>query len=132
MAIKSRVIGLGSLKTKLNALGDGANSVAATVLYQESEKIMIDAKRLTPVLTGDLRNSGFVRPPLLRKTGVSVELGFGGVAAPYAVFVHERVDLKHNVGQAKFLEAAFVARKDAVVLRLTEELKRFYKLFKGR
>lgn len=132
MAIKSRVIGLGSLKAKLNSLGDGANSVAATVLYQESEKIITDAKRLTPVLTGDLRNSGFVRPPLICKSGVSVELGFGGAAASYAVFVHERVDIPHKVGQAKFLEAAFVARKDAVMVRLTEELKRFYKLFKGK
>lgn len=131
MAIKSRVIGLGSLKNKLNKLGDGASNIAATVLYQESEKIITDAKRLTPVLTGDLRNSGFVRPPRVQKSGVSIELGFGGAAAPYAVFVHERVDIPHKVGQAKYLETAFVARKDAVVVRLSEELKRFYKLFRG-
>lgn len=131
MAIKSRVIGLGSFKNKLNKLGDGASNIAATVLYQESEKIVTDAKRLTPVLTGDLRNSGFVRPPHVQKSGVSIELGFGGAAAPYAVFVHERVDIPHKVGQAKYLETAFVARKDAVVVRLSEELKRFYKLFRG-
>ena len=38
---------------------------------------------------------------VLTQKGISVTVGF---TASYAIFVHERTDLNHNVGQAKFLE----------------------------
>lgn len=58
---------------------------------------MTAAKRITPVATpelsgysgGALRASGHVKLPEVEPGGITVELGFGGAAAPYAVYVHE-------------------------------------------
>jgi len=80
---------------------------AAKALYTEAELVMTEAKKRTPVDTGALRSSGLVEPPLLTGASVEVSFGFGGPAAPYAVVQHERLDYRHTVGQAKFLEQPF-------------------------
>lgn len=67
-----------------------------------AERVIEEAKRRTPVRTGTLRNSGHVRSA--DKSGFLV--GFGGPAAPYAVYVHENLKARHRVGEAKFLEKA--------------------------
>ena len=77
-------------------------------LYQEAEIEMTEAKRRTPVLTGVLRASGHVRPPVREGETVSVTLAFGGPAAPYAVYVHENLEAWHKTGQAKFLESVLL------------------------
>lgn len=60
------------------------------------------SKRMTPVDTGNLRAGTYTE--LLEISGnVGVEIGY---TANYAVFVHERTELHHNFGQAKFLEEA--------------------------
>ena len=73
-------------------------------LFRRGEAVMKRAKDLTPVDTGTLRNSGTVNQPEIEGNQVSVTIGFGGAAAPYAVFVHEDMTKRHPVGQAKFLE----------------------------
>jgi hypothetical protein len=72
------------------------------LLYQHGEKIMAKSKKLVPVLTGALKDSGSVQ---VREQGerFTVELGYGGPAAPYAVFVHEDALAEHKVGQADYL-----------------------------
>ena len=60
-------------------------------LVEEAEDLMADSKQVVPVDTGNLRDSGTVLPPK-RGVGlmdVSVEAGYGGPAAPYALVVHE-------------------------------------------
>lgn len=79
---------------------------AAKALYTEAELVMTEAKTRTPVRTGALRASGLVEPPSVQSGQVEVRFGFGGPAAPYAVVQHERLDYRHPVGQAKFLESA--------------------------
>ena len=79
---------------------------AAGLLLTNGEVIMTDAKLRTPVDTGTLRASGFVA--LVDKGAMpkKVELSFGGAAGAYAIYVHERLDVYHPVGEAKFLENA--------------------------
>ena len=63
---------------------------AADSLYVEAESIMTASKNFyVPVVTGDLKNSGTVLKPEITETKVTVVLGYGGVAAPYAATVHE-------------------------------------------
>ena len=62
------------------------------------ERILTRAQQLVPVDTGHLRDSGYVR-----ESNDSVEVGFD---ADYALHVHERTDIFHQNGQAKFLETA--------------------------
>lgn len=78
------------------------NQLAKKVV-QYAETIMTAAKKLTPVDFGTLRNSGNVLIAEISEAQIRVQLVFGGAAAPYALVVHERLDVKHTVGQAKFL-----------------------------
>lgn len=80
-------------------------------LYRQAELIMTASKTdYVPVDTGALRASGYVTRPTITETRASVEMGFGGPAAPYAVIVHEDLTKRHPVGQAKFLELPLRAR----------------------
>lgn len=64
----------------------------------------------TPVDTSALRNSH--RIATAEAGGIfEVAVGCGGIApsgavVDYAVYVHERLDVRHPVGEAKFLEKA--------------------------
>lgn len=68
-------------------------------VYQKGLAILADAVKLTPVDTGRLRASHYATPP---EAGV-VEIGFG---ADYALPVHERTEVRHTTGEAKFLQKA--------------------------
>jgi hypothetical protein len=100
---------------------------AAAALYTEAEIIMTEAKNRTPVDTGALRASGHVSLPEIRPGVISVALGFGGPAVPYALFVHEDLDNFHAVGQAKFLESALLEAEphllENIAARIREELE---------
>jgi hypothetical protein len=87
----------------LRRLADRSPDAAGAALYVEAEIEMTEAKQRTPVDTGALRGSGYVNPPQYRGREITVEMGFGGPAAPYAVHVHEDLDAFHPVGQARFL-----------------------------
>jgi hypothetical protein len=98
--------GMDSLIRKLDALGDDAPEALGAALYQEGERIMTTSKQeFVPVDTGTLRGTGHVEDPVVSGTSVSVTLGYGGPAAPYALVVHENRLLNHpNGGQWKYLE----------------------------
>lgn len=97
---------------------------AAAALYQEAEAIMAIAKTRTPVDTGALRASGYTAPPDVSGDTISVELGFGGAASEYAVFVHERFDLKHAPGTGpKFLEDPLKEAAPGLADRLAKRIE---------
>lgn len=75
-------------------------------LFQEAHVVQKVALERTPIDTGALRGSYVVRPPEISREGQSVKIEVGGPAAPYAVYVHERLHVRHPVGQAKYLESA--------------------------
>lgn len=85
-----------------------------TTVQIAAEAIRTKAQELTPVDTGALRASGDVIQYLQTPHSVVGEISFGGPAADYAIYVHERLDVRHEVGQAKFLEAAFGIQKNFV------------------
>ena len=59
-------------------------------LYQEAEAIMADSKEnYVPVVTGALRASGHVNPPVYAGSVVSVMLGYGNSSVRYAAKTHE-------------------------------------------
>ncbi len=87
-----------------SAVEDQAPEIVENALRPTFEK----SQKYVPVDTGDLKKSGFLE---VRKTDrgiVKAEIGYGkGGKPPYAVFVHERTDLKHkSPTRAKFLQAA--------------------------
>lgn len=78
-----------------------------------------------PVLTGDLKASGFI---VTSKTsrGASGAVVYGTANDPfYAIWVHERLDLNHkSPTQAKFLEAAVHEELHKVRPRIVQFMSR--------
>lgn len=104
MAAAFDLSGVDAFATRLK--GKAAAVVAALpgALLIEGEKVMTEAKRLTPVDTGTLRSSGRVGKPSRQGASITLPLTFGGPAQEYAVYVHEDLTARHTNGEAKFLE----------------------------
>ena len=95
-----------SFVAKLQGAIVKGNVELAAALYQEGQAIMRDTLPITPIDLGGLRSSGHVEAPTPTGPGEwEVVLGFGGSAAPYALYVHEIMTAQHDPPtQAKFLE----------------------------
>jgi hypothetical protein len=113
------------LQAYLTALGESAlRQGVGPALYTAAQKVMTESKQsFVPVDTGALRSSGYVREPTYTGTATKVELGFGGPAAPYAVYVHENMHAHHNVGQAKYLEVPLNQAQHNIVEEVTTRVK---------
>ncbi len=124
MRITVEIKGAKQLQEALAKLGDRMMAEAGKALYAEAELIMTESKEQCPVDTGALRGTGHVEDPQASGGQVTVQMGYGGPAAPYAVYVHERLDVRHRVGKAKFLEDPVKAAAPKLPARLTRRLKR--------
>jgi hypothetical protein len=96
-----KVTGAKELLAKLKLFKDRAKAAASAALYQRALQIIALSDSMVPVDTGRLRASHFVGLP---DDSGKLKMGYG---ANYAMPVHERLDVKHEHGQAKFLETAF-------------------------
>ena len=94
------VTGLKGVLDGIDKASKRYRDAARAAIYQKGLQIDGDAARMTPVNVGILRASHYVAPPT---RGGIVEVGFG---TDYAVPVHERTEVSHPVGEAKFLEKA--------------------------
>jgi hypothetical protein len=87
-------------------------------LAQGMEHIRAAAVELTPVETGRLAGSATVHvDPEQHQASISY-------AGPYARYQHERLDLKHEHGQAKYLEQPMVTETEKVIGIVTDVLKK--------
>jgi hypothetical protein len=93
------------VSSNLRALARAYPKAAERALYRFAQIEMAEMKRRTPVETGTLRDSGIVDRPEWKGDALQIELGFGGAAEEYALFVHEDLEAFHKVGQAKFMES---------------------------
>lgn len=104
---------------------DGGEQILAQAMYAEATTILNESKKIVPVATGNLRASGRVERPVTGKGRASVEITYGGAAAPYALIVHEvppnsggrwGTGLTHAAGKSyKYLEIPVMAHKDKFV-----------------
>lgn len=100
---------------KLDKLVENIEGRSAAGAFAAGLMVQAEAQRRTPVDTGNLRGSAFTRrvPEDLTPDGwATVEVGF---SADYAVFVHEDMEARHAVGQAKFLESAVYDLRERIV-----------------
>lgn len=128
------------LKAKLRQLGAAALPAGAASLFDSATNIMaISRGQYVPVETGTLRASGFVQPPDFEGKSVSVYLGYGGAAAPYALAVHEnpragktggvspsgkKYKRWAQVGQWKYLEQPLNENLGNLISKLKRDLDR--------
>jgi hypothetical protein len=93
-------------------------------LYMVAEEIMTDAKaNYVPVVTGNLRRSGFVEKPDIKGNSVNVTFGFGGAATEYALAVHE-YPAGYGQGKNKFLSKPVNAAAPNIPNRMVVFMKR--------
>ena len=92
-------------------------------LYEEALIEQKESMARTPVEFGTLRNSHETSFPSYKGDEVSVEIKVGGPAAPYAVAVHERLDVHHKAGQAKFLESTLLGSAKYMLQRIATRLE---------
>jgi len=78
--------------------------LARLALYRAGLFVQAESQKRTPVDTGYLRSSAKTR----MESDYAVLIGY---EASYAIFVHERTNLKHKVGEAKFLQNAMDKNK---------------------
>jgi hypothetical protein len=90
-------------------------------LYQEGLAIDAEAVKQMPVDTGRMRATHYVTPPQDDGEGPVVEDGIG---VEYGVFVHERMDVNHPVGNAKFYENPINAAREGYAERIKERTEK--------
>lgn len=133
--------GTEELTQTLSRLNGLARQSAKLALYSIANKIMEAAKLITPVSGWAWRNGGWVAVKSgskgnLRASGqvqnaeehgdtVSVTMGFGNSAVKYAIFVHERLGLRHRPPtKAKFLEEPLLAMASTIESRMAVEIRK--------
>ena len=88
-----------------------------------ADDVIREAVWLAPRETGELKASGKALPAINQDGLITAEIGFN---VYYAAAVHERLDLTHKEGQAKFLETAMRANvgrmKDYVIEAIKKEI----------
>lgn len=81
-----------------------------------------ESKRKTPVQYGNLRASTHHERYVRNGRDISVRIVVGGVAADYAIYVHEDLEAHHTVGQAKFLESTIMESGPYIPERVARRL----------
>lgn len=106
-------------KAQLLALATTAAVTAAVAVNEVAEVTMTDARSRTPVRFGILKDSGKVsRHATARR--LEADLTYG---TEYAIWVHERTELRHSVGEAKFLEKALTKTAATFVGDVTAKIR---------
>ena len=88
----------------LERMADNVEDEANQRLEELGKDVLERAQQLVPVDTGRLRDSGRLK---VSRARANIEF-----TEDYALHVHERTDIAHSNGQAKFLEQAIMEFAD--------------------
>lgn len=113
-----RVEGVEEVLRNLNAEITGIENRTMGGLMAAGLIIQRESQRRTPVDEGNLKGSAYTRRSQFG--GLEVEVGY---TADYAVPVHEILDARHPVGEAKFLENAIKDKAGEVVEAIRQRAK---------
>ena len=115
------VKGIKDAQRNLRAYQKRVRGAVGKALHAEGQAIMREAKKEVPVDTGRLRQTGFVGRAVDGPKGPTVPIGFG---TKYALPVHERLEVHHPVGKAKYLEDPVNRAKKGFPARIASRVKR--------
>lgn len=84
-----------------------------------------ESKKVVPVDTGDLRGSGDIR---VKGKGFKTRIQIGYFEKHYAIYVHERTDLRHKPGkQAKYLSEPLKKAQSQIFRIVFDSVNKVYK-----
>ena len=116
-----------------------AKKALGQAMYGFATKVLNESKKLVPVDTANLRNSGIVSSQRIDGDVVEVEITYGGSSAPYAAIVHEDMTMDHSPskltavtkkprrGQAKFLEIPVMAQAPSFARSIAARYARYFR-----
>lgn len=116
--------GLAAAQAGLKAFPLAMEQGFKTALRGWAEEVLQRSQQLVPINTGRLRSTGQVNGPEFKNGAWEVHIWYGDRrTAWYAAIVHERLDVRHPRGQAKFLEQPLLEHLkvlDAALARVIE------------
>jgi len=100
---KVTISGFEDIQKNIQDLDQIIDEVLKDELYKMGQHLRSESVKECPVDTGRLRASATVTPVQKKsfEDKYFVDVGYG---TDYAIYVHERTELHHTVGKAKFLE----------------------------
>lgn len=114
----TKVHGEAALRRKLKKLEKQVPDALVKALFEEAMGIFTESQEQVPVDTGRLQDSGVVGR-LQNQLGVVVAYGTN-----YALPVHERTEVPHLTGKAKYLEDPFNEAQKGMQRRLISRTRR--------
>jgi len=115
--------GMDTFKMNMQLVSKTISKSVAAALYTEAVIVEQTSRERTPVSTGALRASHETSLPVMGEGQIDIQIRVGGPAAPYAIPVHEKVEVYHKVGQAKFLESAILESAPTLAARIARRVK---------
>lgn len=110
-----------------SASGRSINNYMEAALHEEAAEVMLVSQELVPVRYGYLKASGNVSNPTRTMDGVTVQLYYGGPAAPYALYVHE-IPRRHAAPtRSKFLELPMKRQAEGLGDRLLARIEHMFR-----
>lgn len=113
--------GLANVTKNLRKVVTDADRAVGLAIRAEAFGIMAESIPQVPVLTGRLRASGTTGRVKITASGPQVRIGYG---TDYGLAVHEKMEVHHPVGNAKFLERPVNAAKRGYAARVARRAKR--------
>lgn len=122
-AISLKLFGRQEMQRKLLSVVKNADTRIGDALMAEMEIELQEVIKRTPKDTGALRESEKLIGPAIEGNSVVVLIIAGGPDAPYAMLVHEDLEMFHKVGQAKYLESVLMEARTFIGPRVAKRLK---------
>lgn len=114
-----------------------AREVGGLALEGEAKIIMDNSLQQIPVMSGAAKSTGFIHPGVDSNGDPTVSIGYDGSTATnpdtgqsvadYLLPLHERLDVQHENGKAKFLEDPLMDYITTLVGRLQDMLGSAFK-----
>lgn len=134
MRVTAVLIGDKKLQAKLTSTGISLIAAAQIAALDEANAIMEESLLEVPMDTGSLGASTFIE----QTPNGSVNFGYGGgytqinpktgeSTEDYMLYVHERMDVVHPNGKAKFLEDPLNRHKNAMESTLIRRIRDIFK-----
>jgi len=121
MAKGIKVTGDEEVRRGLRRMSKAFPAAAAKALWTEGIALDAEMVQRIPVDTGRLRSTHYAAPPERDARGLHVEVGVG---TAYALPVHERTEVAHVTGEAKYLANALAVRAHGFLARLGARMRR--------
>jgi hypothetical protein len=116
-----------SVAANLHKMGAAGAKLAERALYRAGHRLRRTVIPVTPLRDGALRRSFYVAPPRRKGGEVTIEVGFDGKSAPYALWVHE-MPTSTNWSEPgtgpKFLEGPFDEMSRTLAKDLANDIAR--------